>query len=263
MATFPSLCPMEGLAGKTALVTGAGRGLGAAFAKGLAENQVAVGILDIDQETASATSNAINEAGGKAVAIVADMSVKTSILDAVAQCSDALGPVDILINNAGFGTTPDTAGLAWHEWPEEAWEAVINCNLKGAFLACQAVAPAMMDRGWGRIINVSSATVWHPLPDGAAYIASKAGLIGLTRSLATGLGDHGVTVNTLVPGLTRTEHMANLYPEEQFEAFAQLRSLPRVEIAEDLVGTVLFLSSNASAFVTGQAFVVDGGHVFD
>ena len=175
----------------------------------------------------------------------------------------AFGPVDILINNAGFGTTPETAGLAWHEWPEDAWDAVLDCNLKGAFLACQAVAPAMMDQGWGRIINVSSDTVWHPLPDGAAYIASKAGLIGLTRSLATGLGDHGVTVNTLVPGLTRTEHMADLYPDEQFEAFAQLRSLPRVEVAEDLVGTVLFLSSDASAFVTGQAFVVDGGHVFD
>ena len=101
------------------------------------------------------------------------------------------------------------------------------------------------------------------MANGAAYIASKAGLIGLTRSLATGVGEHGVTVNTLVPGLTKTEHMADLYPDEQFEAFAQLRAIPRVEVPADLVGTALFLCSDASAFVTGQSFVVDGGHVFD
>lgn len=254
---------MEGLEGRTALVTGAGRGLGAAFAKGLAEYGVSVGVLDIDGNTAAATAQHIKDTGAQAIPLIADMADRNAVLSAVSSCEDALGSVDILINNAGFGTTPETAGLDWHEWPEDAWDAVLDCNLKGAFLACQAVAPKMIEKGWGRIVNVSSATVWHPLANGAAYIASKAGLIGLTRSLATGLGDHGVTVNTLVPGLTRTEHMAELYPEEQFEAFAQLRSIPRVEMPEDLVGTALFLCSDASAFVTGQSFVVDGGHVFD
>jgi len=254
---------MEGLAGRTALVTGAGRGLGAAFAHGLAAYGVSVGVLDIDGDTATATANEISDTGARAVGLIADISDRSAVLEAITGCEDAFGRVDILINNAGFGTTPETAGLEWHEWPEDAWDAVIDCNLKGAFLACQAVAPKMMERGWGRIVNVSSATVWHPLANGAAYIASKAGLIGLTRSLATGVGQHGVTVNTLVPGLTKTEHMADLYPDEQFEAFAQLRAIPRVEVPADLVGTALFLCSDASAFVTGQSFVVDGGHVFD
>lgn len=254
---------MDGLKGKTALVTGAGRGLGAAFASGLAEQGVSVGVLDIDQENAASTADSIKEKGGRAIALHADVSDRQAVQSAVAACADALGTVDILINNAGFGTTPETAGLAWYDWPEDAWDAVIDCNLKGAFLMAQVVVPSMMEKGWGRIVNVSSATVWHPLANGAAYISSKAGLIGLTRSLAVGLGDHGITVNTLVPGLTKTEHMADLYPDEQFEAFAQLRAIPRVAMPDDLVGTALFLSSDASAFVTGQAFVVDGGHVFD
>ncbi len=253
---------MKGLSGRTALITGAGRGLGATFAHALAARGVNVGVLDIDGDAASETADKIKDSGGAAIGLTADVSRKDQVLAAVSQTVKDLGPVDILINNAGFGTTPETAGMAWHEWPEAAWDAVIDCNLKGAFLMCQATAPGMAEGGWGRIINVSSATVWAPIPNGAAYISSKAGLIGLTRTLAVSLGG-GVNVNTLVPGLTKTEHAADLYPPEVHEQYASLRALGRIEVAEDLAGTVLFLSSDASAFVTGQVFVVDGGHVFD
>jgi len=254
---------MDGLEGRTALITGAGRGLGATFARTLAEHGVKVGVLDIDTDVANDTAARINSSGGVALGLTADVSNKEQVIAAVAQTTQDLGPVDIVINNAGFGTTPATAGMPWHEWPEEAWDAVIDCNLKGSFLMCQATAPGMADRGWGRIINVSSATVWAPIPNGAAYISSKAGVIGLTRTLAVSLGNDGVTVNTLVPGLTKTEHAADLYPPEVHDHYASLRALGRIEVPEDLAGTVLFLSSDASAFVTGQVFVVDGGHVFD
>ena len=132
-------------------------------------------------------------------------------------------------------------------------------NMRGCFFGAQAVAPHMMERGWGRIINVSSATFWSPVAEAVHYVAAKGGVIGLTRALAKGLGNHGVTVNTLVPGLTRTEQMEGMYPPEVFEQYARMRSIQRDAVPRDIVGTALYLCSTASDFVTGQAFIVDGG----
>ena len=249
--------------GKVAVVTGAARGLGAAFAAGLADQGAAVALVDRLADKAKDTADKIKEHGGTALAVEADVSDRESFGSAVDTAINEFGRVDILINNAGFGTTDATHGLPWYEWPGDAFDAVVAVNLRGCFFGAQAVAPQMIKQGWGRIINVSSATFWSPVAEAVHYVAAKGGVIGLTRALAKRLGQHGVTVNSLVPGLTKTEHMVEMYPPEAFEQFKALRAIPRDAMPEDLVGTALYLCSPASNFVTGQAFIVDGGHIFD
>jgi NAD(P)-dependent dehydrogenase (short-subunit alcohol dehydrogenase family) len=248
---------------KVAVVTGAARGLGAAYARALAEKGAGIAVLDILADEADAVAADINAKGGRALAVATDVSDGNSFRAAIAATTQALGPVDILINNAGLGTTEQTQGVPWYDWPVEAWDKVVAVNMRGCFLGAQAVAPTMMEKGWGRIVNVSSATFWSPVVEAAHYVAAKGGVIGLTRALAAGLGEHGVTVNTLVPGLTRTEQMEQMYPAQVFEHYRQLRAIPRDAVPQDLVGAVLYLCSPASDFVTGQAFIVDGGHILD
>ncbi len=244
-------------------ITGAARGLGAAYARALAERGASVALLDVLAEQAQSVAEEITRQGGRAVALDTDVSDQTSVRAAINAAGGALGPVDILINNAGLGTTDETKGVPWYDWPVDAWDRVIAVNMRGCFLCAQAVAPTMMERGWGRIVNVSSATFWSPVVEAAHYVAAKGGIVGLTRALATGLGQHGVTVNTLVPGLTRTEQMEQMYPAQVFEHYRKLRAIPRDAVPQDLVGAVLYLCSPASDFVTGQAFIVDGGHILD
>ncbi len=244
-------------------ITGAARGLGAAYARALAERGASVALLDVLAEQAQSVAEEITRQGGRAVALDTDVSDRTSVRAAINAAGGALGPVDILINNAGLGTTDETKGVPWYDWPVDAWDRVIAVNMRGCFLCAQAVAPTMMERGWGRIVNVSSATFWSPVVEAAHYVAAKGGIVGLTRALATGLGQHGVTVNTLVPGLTRTEQMEQMYPAQVFEHYRKLRAIPRDAVPQDLVGAVLYLCSPASDFVTGQAFIVDGGHILD
>ncbi len=248
---------------KVAIVTGAARGLGAAFATGLAEHGAAVALVDRLADQAQDKAAKIKEQGGTAIAVEADVSSRESFGNAVDEAVKVFGRADILINNAGFGTTEATHGVPWYDWPGDAFDAVVAVNLRGCFFGAQAVAPHMMKQGWGRIINVSSATFWSPVAEAVHYVAAKGGIIGFTRALAKGMGQHGVTVNSLVPGLTKTEHMVEMYPPEAFEHFKALRAIPRDAMPQDLVGTVLYLCSPASDFVTGQAFIVDGGHIFD
>ena len=247
---------------RVAIVTGAARGLGAAYARALAEKGAAVALLDVLSEQAASVAADIVSNGGRALAIETDVSDPTSFRAAVTTTTEGLGAVDILINNAGLGTTAQTKGVPWYEWPVDAWDTVVAVNMRGCFLGAQAVAPGMMERRWGRIVNVSSATFWSPIVEAVHYVAAKGGVIGLTRALAAGLGEHGITVNTLVPGLTRTEHMEQMYPAQVFEHYKTLRAIPRDGVPADLVGTVLYLCSPASDFVTGQTFIVDGGHIF-
>lgn len=254
---------MLDLSGKVTIVTGAARGLGAAYARALGGKGAAVTVADVLAEEAGEVANEILSNGGRAIAVETDVSDQDSFRAAVAATKEQFGSVDILINNAAIGTTPQTKDAPWHEWPVEAWDKVMAVNMRGSFLGAQAVAPGMIEKGWGRIVNVSSASFWSPMIEAAHYVASKGGVLGLTRALAAGLGQHGVTVNALVPGLTRTENVEQIYPPEVFERFRAMRAIPRDAAPDDLVGAVLYLCSPASDFVTGQTFIVDGGHVYD
>ena len=263
MGTVRREAPVDEFSRRVAVVTGAARGLGAAYARALAERGAAVSLLDVLADQAHGVAEEIVSKGGRALAVETDVSDRNAFGAAVDATIREFGQVDILINNAGFGTTDQTHGLPWYEWPGEAWDRVVAVNMRGCFFGAQAVAPHMMERGWGRIINVSSATFWSPVAEAVHYVAAKGGVIGLTRALAKGLGNHGVTVNTLVPGLTRTGQMDGMYPPEVFEQYARMRSIQRDAFPQDIVGTALYLCSTASDFVTGQAFIVDGGHIFD
>lgn len=385
--------PVDEFSKRVAVVTGAARGLGAAYARALAEQGAAVSVLDVLADQAEGMAEDIVSRGGRALAMETDVADRNAFGAAVDATIREFGQVDILINNAGFGTTDQTHGLLWYEWPGEAWDKVVAVNMRGCFFGAQAVAPHMMERGWGRIINVSSATFWSPVaeavhyvaakggviglidikPDKVAdaadvltkaghkalgltadvgnkkqlqeavdkiidgfggidilvnnagyattidfvdipeeefdkvldanlkgafllsqlavpsmkqrgggkivnltstvsksgpgdlvhYVATKSGIIGMTRALARALGPFNINVNALAPGMVATEPIIALYPREILDRSAAGRSIQRWEYAEDLVGTLTFLCSPASDFMTGQTIFVDGGHVFD
>jgi NAD(P)-dependent dehydrogenase (short-subunit alcohol dehydrogenase family) len=248
----------DSLSGKVAIVTGAAQGLGESYARALAAEGAKVAVFDIQGERAQRLAKELSDG----TALTVDVSNRQAVRDAVEQVKSRYGRVDILINNAAFVSTPASRSLPWYELPQEDWERVINTNLGGCFYGCAAVAPIMIAQGLGKIVNISSSTFWSPPPQLAHYVGTKAGIIGLTRAYARELGRHGITVNAVAPGLTRTEHTAGLYPLEYFERSASLRALPRIEEREDLVGTVLYLCSPASDFVTGQVILVDGGQNF-
>jgi NAD(P)-dependent dehydrogenase (short-subunit alcohol dehydrogenase family) len=171
----------------------------------------------------------------------------------------AYGRIDILINNAALFADLDLKPT--EEIPVEEWDQLMGVNLRVTFLACKAVLPAMKAQSAGKTVNITSNTVFSGAPLMAQYVASKAGIIGFTRSLAREAGRHGICVNALAPGLTDTEGARNLMPDERFQAVTTLRALPRRQTPGDLVGTLLFLSSEESGFITGQALNVDGGQI--
>ena len=242
------------LAEKVAVVTGAVHGIGRAYAWRLAEDGADVGILDL--EPGDGLVRDIEALGRHAFAARGDVSSRDDVQRFAGQVSNALGPVDILVNNAGIYPITPLEDLDFTEW-----RRVLSVNLDGTFLTIEAFAPGMRDRGWGRIINVTSGAFWVAMPEFTSYIASKAGVIGLTRGLASDLGQHGVTVNAIAPGLVRTEHTASGKQAEWFEPMAAQQAIHRVEEPADLVGAVSFLASDDAAFLTGQTLSVDGGLV--
>jgi NAD(P)-dependent dehydrogenase (short-subunit alcohol dehydrogenase family) len=247
-----------GLAGKSAIVTGAAGGLGFAFAKGLAEAGVSVAIADVNADAARDAARILADQGAAAIAAAVDVVDETSVAAMVDQAAAAHGGVDILVNNAGI-----YAGLKrkpFYEIPAAEWDRVMGVNLKGAFLCAKAVYPRMKSRG-GKIINIASATVFSGSPLWMHYVASKGGMIAMTRVMARELGDDGVTVNALAPGFTLTE--ASRTAIEDAESYGVARgAIHRAAYPDDMVGTCLWLASPLSDFVTGQTVVVDGGRQF-
>lgn len=247
------------LSGKTAIVTGAARGLGAVYARALAESGAQVVIADVLVEEGETVAREIRGAHGKnAIFVKVDVTKQGDVLRAIERAREHFAAVNILINNAGmYGDLGSKK--PFDEITDAEWDRVMSVNVKGMWLCAKAVAPSMRERGAGKIINVASSSVYAGTPGLAHYVASKAAVIGLTRVLAHELGAHRICVNAIAPGLVHNEAGRRLNPDEYFERSRQRRALKRLMVPEDLTGTMLFLTSSASDFVTGQTFVVDGG----
>ena len=248
-----------GLDGAVVIVTGAGGGLGRAFAEGFAAAGARVVAADVDAAAAAATASALTRRDAEAVATTIDVGDAASVAGMVAAAVDAFGGIDVLVNNAGV-----YAGLRrapFYDLDEAEWDRVVRVNLKGPWLCAKACVPVMRDRGGGAIVNVSSATVLSGSPLWAHYVASKGGVIALTRAMAREVGDLGIRVNTIAPGFTLTDASRALI--EDAETYGVARgAIKSSATPEDIVGTALYLASPASAFVTGQTIVVDGGRQF-
>ena len=245
---------------RVAIVTGAGQGLGRAFAKRLAEEGAITVIAEIDAERADNVAEEIVNSGGRALAVQTDVSDEVSVGGMVKKIIAEFGRIDILINNAALLGTLKRG--PFEEIPAEEFEQALKVNVTGAFLAARATVPVMREAGWGRIINMSSDTALTGVPGFLHYVTSKAALVGLTRALARELGNDGITVNAIQPGLTETE--VERAPERKALAIDIIANqcIQRQEVPDDLVGTVLFLASDNSAFITGQTILVNGGLTF-
>lgn len=243
------------LEGRVALVTGAGRGIGRAIALGLAEHGADIICLSRTGAEVEATAQAVRDLGRQAIAVTADITAKEQIDAAVAQSIAHFGKIDILVNNAGMNIR--TPAL---EVKEQDWETVVTTNLKGPFLITQAVGRHMCEAGYGRVINIASVAGEVALRTGVAYGASKAGLLHMTRVLALEWGKYGVTVNAIGPWYFKTSLTEKILADEAFVAEVVSRTpLRRIGELEELVGPTVFLASQASSYVTGQALMVDGG----
>lgn len=241
------------LDGKVALVTGSARGIGAAIAGKLAESGCRVVISDIDVDGAEKTAQTINNNGGAAAALAADVAKIDQAEKLVKETIDKFDKIDILVNNAGI--TRDNLLMRMRE---AEWDAVLAVNLKGTFNCIKAVIRPMMKQRNGKIINISSVVGVMGNAGQANYAASKAGVIGLTKSAAKEVGSRNIQVNAIAPGYILTDMTKDL-PESAKEAFLTIIPLQRAGNADDVANTVLFLASPLSDYITGQVLHVDGG----
>lgn len=248
---------MARLDGKVAIVTGGARGIGAAFALGLAAQGARVVAADIlDSGT---TVQAIAALGGKALGVRTDVSEPESVANMVAETVGAFGGVDILVNNAAVFANLDLKPFT--AITVEEWDRVMAINVRGAFLCAQAAVPELRKRGAGKIINISSGTIFKGAPMLLHYVSSKGAILGMTRSLARELGDDNICVNCIAPGFTESEGVLEQtgYSDDLKKMQVGVRALKRVQTPEDIVGTCVFLASPDSDFITGQTILVDGG----
>ncbi len=241
------------LAGQVAIVTGAARGIGRAVAHRLANDGAAVAVFDRDGEAAHAAKAGI---GDRATAYEVDVTDEVRVNETVSAVLAERGRIDVLVNNAGIYPHTPFGELTFAEW-----RRVLSTNLDGAFLMTKAVWPAMVERRYGRIVNIGSATFWIGYPELAAYIASKGGIVGLTRGLAHEAGAHGITVNCITPGFIATEGTQVEDPTgELFDEIVAGQAVRRRGRPEDIVECLAYLVGPAAGYITGQTINVDGGH---
>lgn len=248
------------LKGKTALITGASRGIGAALAVGLAENGADVVVTDMETQTTdlNKTEAAVNAIGRKCLNRTLDVTKKQQAEEVIAEATDRLGQIDILVNNAGILKPTTLENL-----DEKTWDAHFDVNAKGVLLMTNAVLPQMRARRSGRIINIASIAGRQGVVTQGHYAATKATAITLTRVYSQEVGADGITVNAICPGIILTEMgKNNLGSQEAIDHWSNVAALKRLGDPEDVVGPAVFFASDLSAFVTGQALNVCGGIYF-
>lgn len=237
----------------TAVITGAANGIGQAYAVRLAKDGFDVAVADVVE--AIKTKELVEAEGRRFFSTIVDVTSFEATQAFALDVQKTLGNITALVNNAGIYTWK-----SFEETDYETWRKVIGVNLDGTFLMSKAFVPFMKENKYGRIVNVASTTFFLNAPQMTAYIASKGGVIGFTRALASEVGADGITVNVIAPGLTNTKSMKN-ENSEIFDFLPKMQAIPRVIQPEDLVGVVSFLVSKDSAFVTGQTIAADGGQV--
>jgi 2-hydroxycyclohexanecarboxyl-CoA dehydrogenase len=243
---------------RTAVVTGGASGIGLAIAERLARDGLAVAVFDLDGEAARRAAAGIEATGAAAMAVEVDVASPTSITAGVDAVRAQLGPVLVLVNNAGV----DTFG-PMHKVTLDEWNRTLAVNLTGTFLCCQVISSDMVEAGWGRIVNISSSSAQGGQAYLTPYVASKAGVIGFTKALALELGPRGITVNTIPPGFIDTPMLR--HSEEQgrlaegVEHWAALSPVRRVGHPDDIASACSFLVSDDASYITGQVIGVNGG----
>jgi NAD(P)-dependent dehydrogenase (short-subunit alcohol dehydrogenase family) len=240
---------------KIALVTGGGQGIGRALTLALAQAGADVAIADILLPAAQQVATEIQALGQRGLAIHVDVTQSESVRAMVETCQETLGGLDILINNAGIFPIAPVTNIT-----EDEWNRVMDINLKGVFLCSQASLAPMRRAGGGRIINIASVSGLVGAAGMAHYAASKAGVIGFTRSLAREVAPMGITANAIAPGVIETERTSQTFPAGALRTYQAQVPLRRLGRPEDLTGLAVFLASPAAAYITGQVYTVDGGY---
>ncbi len=246
---------MQGLQNKIAIVTGAGQGIGQTIAVRLAQEGAEVIVSDINLQGVEQTASQIRQMDRKSLAVKVDVANFEDVQAMVQKSTEEFGRVDILVNNAGV--TKDNLLV---RMTQQQWDWVISVNLKGTFNCTKAVAPHMMRNRYGRIINIASVIGLVGNAGQANYAASKAGIIGLTKSVAKELASRGITVNAVAPGYIQTE-MTERLPEQVKETLLKTVPLRRPGLPQDVAGVVVFLASDDASYITGQVINIDGGMV--
>jgi 2-hydroxycyclohexanecarboxyl-CoA dehydrogenase len=243
---------------RIAIVTGGASGIGEGISRRLAADGALVAILDLSGDAAKATAESIEKAGGRAVGVAVDVTDRTAVDAGVDEVCTRLGRPTILINNAGL--TIDDPFL---ETTAEAWHRMLSINLTGTFDCCQAVIPHMIDEGWGRIVNISSSSVFSAPAGLAGYVAAKSGVVGLTKVLALEFAKHGITVNSVPPGFIDTPMTRNTAERGFIDLDEQIGKTPvgRIGRPDDIGNACAFLVSEAAGYITGQSLGVNGGRI--
>ena len=248
------------LTGRVVIVTGGASGIGRVYCEALVAVGAKAVLADLDAGMAAAAAKTLSADGSLALGAGCDVADAKSVQAMVDATVKKFGRIDGLVNNAALMSTLPRG--PWHAIEESDWDRVMGVNLRGLFLCSRAVYPHMKKAGGGRIINISSNRVWEGTPNRLHYTTSKAGVIGFTRALAREVGDDNITVNAITPGFTASETQVGGSDPAYMARMAALnerKALKRTQMPEDLVGVLLFLLSDASAYITGQTVNVDGG----
>jgi NAD(P)-dependent dehydrogenase (short-subunit alcohol dehydrogenase family) len=252
---------MARLTGKTAIVTGGARGIGRHYSQALATAGARVMIADIADGTALAEEIAARHGANSVASVKFDVSDEAAVKHLVAQTIERFGQIDVLVNNAALYSTLEPRNFT--EWDTDLWDKVMAVNVRGPYLMVRHVAPHMIARGSGKIINIASGAAYKGVPRMLPYVTSKGAMLAFTRALSRELGPHGIAVNSLSPGyiLSDTGLENSAHVEDERIPVRNSRAFKRDAYPEDLLGTLVYLASSDSDFVTGQSIVVDGGSV--